>query len=88
MRQVRLLISLVKDYWSGAYREIPYWALAAIVFALLYVLNPFDLIPDAIPYVGQLDDAAVVAVCLVLVEQELSDCEAWREAQGKGTGGA
>jgi uncharacterized membrane protein YkvA (DUF1232 family) len=48
------------------------------VFALLYVLAPFDLVPDAIPGLGQLDDAAVVSVCLALVRQELVKYAAWR----------
>ncbi|RLE31609.1 MAG: hypothetical protein DRJ61_11175 [Acidobacteria bacterium] len=59
-----LLISLVKDYWSGDYREIPYSSIAAVVFALIYVLSPIDLIPDFIPVLGLMDDAAVVALCL------------------------
>ena len=71
LQDVRLLISVAKDYWSGNYRAMPWWAMSAIVFALLYVINPVDLIPDFIPVVGYLDDAAVVSVCLVLVEQEL-----------------
>ena len=75
---VKLLLSLVKDYWSGNYKEIPYWAIGATVFALLYVLNPVDLIPDFIPVVGLVDDAAVVALCLYMIEQELHDYSEWK----------
>jgi uncharacterized membrane protein YkvA (DUF1232 family) len=74
----RLLISIVKDYWNGNYRKIPFMAIAAIVFTLLYVLNPWDLIPDFLPLIGQIDDAAVVTICLVLVEQELHTYKAWK----------
>ena len=31
----QLLITIVKDYWSGAYRQIPYGAIASIVFTLI-----------------------------------------------------
>ena len=31
-----------------------------------YVLSPIDIIPDAIPFVGYLDDAAVVLLVLNL----------------------
>ncbi len=79
LQNVELLISLVKDYWTGEYRTIPWWALSAIVFALLYVVSPVDLIPDFIPVIGYLDDAAVVSVCLKLVEQELQTYKAWKE---------
>ena len=27
MEQGKLILSLVKDYWSGQYREVPYWVL-------------------------------------------------------------
>lgn len=33
--------------------------LFALCFALLWIISPVDLIPDAIPFVGTLDDAAV-----------------------------
>ena len=75
---VKLLLSLVKDYWLGDYKEIPYWAIGATVFALLYVLSPVDLIPDFIPVVGLVDDAAVVALCLYMIEQELHDYSEWK----------
>jgi uncharacterized membrane protein YkvA (DUF1232 family) len=74
----KLLIAVVKDYWSGRYRKIPFWTIAAIVAALLYVLNPLDLIPDFIPIVGQIDDAAVVAACLLLVRQDLHRYKKWK----------
>lgn len=81
LKDSQVLLSLVKDYWNKEYREIPYWAIAAIVFALLYVLSPVDLIPDPIPVVGYLDDAAVVAICMLLIEQELAQYEEWKSAR-------
>ena len=45
-----------------------------------YVLNPFDLVPDFIPLVGQIDDAAVVAACLLMVRQDLHRYKKWKIA--------
>jgi len=81
IEDLKLLISIIKDYWAKEYREIPFMSLAAIVFALLYVLNPVDLIPDPIPVVGLLDDALVMSVCLFLVEEDLLKYKEWKEAQ-------
>ena len=67
----QVLLSLVGDYISGKYREIPYWVLSAVSLALLYVLNPLDLIPDVFLGVGYLDDVTVLAFCIKLVEKEL-----------------
>lgn len=78
----RLLVAVVKDYRSGAYRQIPYAMIAAAVFALLYVFNPFDLMPDMLPVIGQLDDVAVMGACLALVERDLLKYKVWKEGQG------
>lgn len=75
----RLLLHLVRDAWSGSYRRVPRWTLSAAVFTLLYVLNPLDLVPDALPVVGALDDAAVVSLALLLMEQDLLAYRTWRQ---------
>jgi len=75
---VKLMISLIKDYFNGSYRKIPFYSIAAIVAALLYVFNPFDLIPDAIPVIGLVDDALVIGACLMLVEQDLIEYKEWK----------
>ena len=75
---IELLISLIQDYDKGAYREIPWESLAGILTALLYVISSVDLIPDFIPVVGTLDDAAVVAVCLKLVKDDLDAYTLWK----------
>jgi len=77
----QLLIAIVKDYWSGAYRQIPYGSIGSIVFTLIYVLNPFDLVPDMLPLIGQVDDVAVLGACLILVEQDLHKYKAWKQEQ-------
>ena len=77
MRQGKVILAMVKDYWSGRYREVPYWAISAGALTLLYVLNPLDVIPDVVPGFGYLDDATLVAFCLKLIERELEKYEAW-----------
>lgn len=79
--EAMLLLGIVKDYWNGSYRQIPYFSLAAIVVTLLYVVNPFDLIPDFIPVIGQVDDLMVFGVCLLLVTHDLHEYKVWKEAR-------
>lgn len=84
----KLLLGLVRDAWQGRYKSVPWWTLSGAAFTLLYVLNPLDLVPDALPMIGVLDDAAVISAGLVLLEQDLSDYRRWLQetADGNQTG--
>lgn len=74
----RMLMALIKDYRAGNYRRALYGTVAAGVFALIYVFNPFDIVPDFLPFIGAVDDAAVVAACLMLVERDLIKYRDWK----------
>jgi uncharacterized membrane protein YkvA (DUF1232 family) len=78
IEDAKLLIALVKDFRAGQYRQIPYGIIGAVVFALLYVFNPFDLVPDVLPVIGAVDDAAVIGACLMLVERDLNKFRDWK----------
>lgn len=84
--QAKIMLSMVKDYWNGSYREVPYWAISAVALALLYVLNPVDVIPDMLLGVGYLDDATVVAFCLKLVQREVERYQEWQASRARGGG--
>src|SRR5438046_2463910 len=38
---------------------------ALFVGAIVYVISPLDLIPDFLPFIGQVDDIYVVSLCLL-----------------------
>lgn len=77
----RLLTALVKDWRAGKYRQALYGTIAAVVFALLYVFNPLDIVPDVLPIIGVLDDATVIGALLMLVERDLTKYRSWKEGQ-------
>ena len=80
---VLLCLELIRDYRSGAYKDIATWAIAAIAFGLLYLVNPAELIPDVIPVIGYLDDVAVMVLILKLVKVELDKYAAWRKKRAE-----
>ena len=77
----KLLIEMIKDYYNGEYREVPMYVIAAIGGTLLYILSPIDLIPDFLPVIGYLDDAAVFAFCLKMIGKELEMYKKWKETK-------
>ena len=64
LADIKLYFQMLGDVFTGKYKKVPVGTIAAIVGTLLYVLSPIDFIPDFIPVVGYLDDAAMLAVCL------------------------
>lgn len=76
------MISLIKHFAEGSYKKTPYGSLIAIVSALLYFLSPFDIIPDFLPLVGYVDDAAVIKFCLAMAEKDMDAYNQWRKEQG------
>ncbi len=83
LANVPILVSLIKSYAKKEYTDIPIGTIVAITSALLYFVSPIDIIPDAIPGVGYLDDAAVVALCLKMVDSDVEEYKRWREKKGK-----
>lgn len=77
----KLLSALVRDWRAGKYRQALYGTIAAAAFALIYVVNPFDIIPDVLPFIGAVDDAAVIGACLMLIERDLKKYRSWKETQ-------
>lgn len=75
---LKLLLSLIKDYMSGAYREIPYGSIVAAVAAILYFVSPIDFIPDFIPVVGLVDDVFVIGFVLKKIHSDLEKYEKWK----------
>ena len=76
--KLRLLWMVLRDYASGTYRKLPWKAVAAVAAAVVYVVSPFDLIPDFLGPIGFTDDVLVVALTWGLVKRELRDYCAWK----------
>ena len=67
-----LLIDMVKDSMDGSF-EIPALTLASIIGSIIYVISPFDAIPDIIPVLGWGDDVAVIGVVMASIATIVED---------------
>lgn len=54
VRQVRLGWRLLRD------GRVSWWVKALLVAAVVYIVLPFDILPDAMPVLGQVDDLLVL----------------------------
>lgn len=74
----KLMLKMLKDYKNGIYTEVPWFTIASIIFSLLYVLNPLDIVPDFIPVLGYIDDLTVLSFALRFVETDLHGYLDWK----------
>ncbi len=82
LAEIPVLIAFVKSYYYREYTDVPIGTVLAIIAALLYFLSSIDLIPDAIPGVGHIDDIAVIGFCIKMIEDDLADYNNWRKENG------
>ncbi len=68
---IKIAISMVRDYHEGIFKEITWEKVAGLTYSLLYLLDPRDGIADTVPGLGFLDDFAVLVLGLELVQDEL-----------------
>lgn len=55
------LLNKIRLLWLALFsRQVPLAAKLLLVFGLIYGFAPFDLIPDILPLLGQLDDLSVL----------------------------
>jgi uncharacterized membrane protein YkvA (DUF1232 family) len=71
------MLRLIRAYSRREYRNVPLQSLVMIVGAIIYILNPFDLIPDWIAGLGFADDAVVLAFAVRQTRQTLDDFMTW-----------
>jgi len=77
--QLEFLANAVEDAIEGAYKDLPYTAVAQSVFALLYAHKKMGIIPDSILELGRADDSSVVRAVLIQNEKAFA---AYASAQG------
>jgi len=74
-----LLARLLKAWKRGSYRGLSMRTIVSLAAALLYIVSPIDLLPDFIPGIGLIDDAAVLALLLHSLAQDLAAFRIWEQ---------
>ncbi len=82
VEDVKLLWNMLLDYKNGKYKELPWKLVAAIVFFFVYLLNPFDLVPDVFPILGYVDDLSVLSLVLAAFTSDIDAYKKWLANNG------
>lgn len=77
-----LLIRLLNAWKRGSYRGLSVRTLASVAVGILYILSPVDAIPDFIPGIGLIDDAAILTLLLHSLAQDLAAFREWEQNRG------
>jgi uncharacterized membrane protein YkvA (DUF1232 family) len=77
---LQTMLRLIRAYRRGEYHQISDDALLWILAALNYLVDPFDLIPDKIPFLGFVDDANVIEFVTDKTRRTLDDFMTWETA--------
>lgn len=75
--KVSTIKNMILDHMQGRYKEISVQTIIGAMAAMIYFLNPFDLIPDFIPGIGQVDDLTVLTYTIKAIKEDLSKYEQW-----------
>ncbi len=67
IQRVQLLYSLLKDPDFS----LRWTTKALILAALVYFINPFDMVPDVLPLIGYVDDAFVIGLVINSLNEEI-----------------
>lgn len=74
--EVLLLWGLARD------KDAPWFSKATAIAGLLYVIIPFDVIPDVIPFFGLADDVAAVAMAVATLGIVLNKYKKSKQEKG------
>lgn len=81
--QLFTLGRLAKAYALGQYREVPWKTMLVVLAAVIYFVNPLDLVPDMIPIAGLADDFAVLVWVYNSLGREIEKFQEWESSQAR-----
>lgn len=76
---VKSLLRLLKAALTGRYKTVPWSSVMMALAAVIYFVNPLDIVPDFIIGAGMLDDLTVLAFVLNALKGDLSTFRDWEK---------
>lgn len=73
------LTRMMRAWIKGDYKNVSTKSIISVVAALIYFVNPLDLIPDFIPIIGQIDDIFILGYLIQTLNKEIERFMAWEK---------
>jgi uncharacterized membrane protein YkvA (DUF1232 family) len=68
---------MLRSWARGDYKGLPWKTIVTAMAAVLYFLDPLDIVPDFIPGIGYLDDAVVLGFVVHSIRSDLEKYLEW-----------
>ena len=75
--KIKPLVRMVRCSVSREYLDTPWQTIVIITAALIYFVSPFDAIPDFLPFIGFVDDAAIISAVFASISKDVEKFIAW-----------
>jgi uncharacterized membrane protein YkvA (DUF1232 family) len=72
---------MFRQYFSGNYAQVRKRTIIKLAAGFLYLIFFIDLIPDFIPFIGWIDDLAVLFFIYRSLKEEISRFRHWESKQ-------
>ena len=76
---IRSSPAMFRDLLARRYRQCPTGTLVGGFLGFIYLLNPLDLIPEALPGIGVIDDALMAGVFLAFLSRDVKKYLSWKQ---------
>lgn len=74
------LFRLIGAWLRGRYHVVPWRTMVLSIAAVIYFVNPLDIVPDFLPMFGFLDDAGVLAFVLQSIRKDIDRFLEWEQS--------
>lgn len=82
--EVQIFFRMLKA-WKDGKHKLELKTGLSIIAAIIYFVNPFDIIPDFIPALGLIDDITIITYVITRFEKEIEKFSTWeRQSQEEG----
>jgi len=76
-RDLSAVLRLLRAWKNKTYTKLPKKTIIVALAAVIYFVDPFDIIPDVIPVLGYIDDAAVLGLVMASIRDDLEKFQEW-----------